>query len=196
MRRKLLNLATALSLAIFATTLVLWIRGNWQADSVQWFSDNYGVTFSSANSVAMVTFGPRYKGTDALPPPEKGLRYMHSPARNEGQDQVRVQIPIAEYHRLGWLGFAYDPNHLQAYQGPPKVVWYSAHRFYFPHWSAAAVTAILPIIWCWRWRRRRVRTKLGLCTNCGYDLRATPERCPECGSAPHNQPMQRSGAAV
>lgn len=56
-----------------------------------------------------------------------------------------------------------------------------------PWWSFCALGAVLPLIATRRLirtRRWRKQTRAGLCTNCGYDLRATPEKCPECGTIP------------
>jgi hypothetical protein len=49
-----------------------------------------------------------------------------------------------------------------------------------PTWAVIAVLLLPMGLWAGiGWRQRRV--KAGYCANCGYDLRASPERCPECG---------------
>ena len=66
----------------------------------------------------------------------------------------------------------------------PAIV--SGWRYVDVSWWLPAVTgALLPAWWVRRRAReqRAMRKAKGLCLRCGYDLRATPGRCPECGAA-------------
>lgn len=56
-------------------------------------------------------------------------------------------------------------------------------HIHLPYWMLLALAALVPVGW-YRQYRRQILGRFGGCCNCGYDLRATPDCCPECGTKP------------
>ena len=80
-----------------------------------------------------------------------------------------------------WLGFHYRSSSSRGFRASKQKLTPSA-----PLWAMAGVSAA-PAIFLIATRARREVP--GRCSKCGYDLRATPERCPECGTAADEQVM-------
>jgi predicted RNA-binding Zn-ribbon protein involved in translation (DUF1610 family) len=68
-----------------------------------------------------------------------------------------------------------------------------------PHWVWALVLTTIPIFWWLVWREgeeTRERQSGGLCRSCGYDIRASDQRCPECGAVVPSMALRRSKEAT
>jgi hypothetical protein len=172
MRRRLFNLAAAVSLVLCAATVALWARSHVAGDSFERNSD----TALGASTNWFVQDRGRLIWSRSFWPRQRGNIYAT-------WTSLTPEGPIWEHHRdrdaatsiidHGSFGF-----HIQF--GTDFAGSNQWHEVMVPNWFVAMCFAIVPLIAVELWRRRRLKS--GLCVRCGYDLRATPERCPECGT--------------
>jgi hypothetical protein len=101
---------------------------------------------------------------------------------------VRSHTPVADFHILrGWfLDFRDGDVLVQRLQTTTYGRYTSGTiltKAQFPLWPLVVVSFIPPVVYVRRhWRALRNLDKA--CPMCGYDMRATPDRCPECGAVP------------
>lgn len=173
MKRRALFLAAAASATLFAVFATACVRSNFQSDHTEGSlgradpPDPY-LSLISSGGVLTAAFSPqcpsRYEWEWKLAGPPSERRWLRAGFRFQRQSM------------------RYPP--LDSGIPAGTVQYYYAE---VPYWSLLALTALLPTaLLIARARRRRLtrRRERGLCARCGYDLRASPGRCPECGEPP------------
>jgi hypothetical protein len=83
--------------------------------------------------------------------------------------------PLLKDRGVSFIGFGYLDSQQATQEFSFRAIW-------LPHWFLALLFAVLPAVRVRAMIRNRRRFGAGLCPACGYDLRATPGRCPECGA--------------
>jgi hypothetical protein len=105
-----------------------------------------------------------------------------------GGDVSPYRIPSARYEEVAARDDAIEARiaALGAQERTPDTVTRAVTRS-LPYSLLAAAAAVLPAAGLARsmilLRHQRLRRQTSLCASCSYDLRATPGRCPECGTA-------------
>ena len=164
----LFNIVALILIAISLFFAVMWIRSYWRSDDVYRQATPHAWSLTSQNGG--LTAGWReYNGLILM---QAELHFVSRPA-------VRVFIGRRRWSLAGFARADFDYT-------VGKSSPYTLHDDYWtvPYWFLFVVACVVPAIWTViRYRERRARTRQlnGRCVFCGYDLRGSPVRCPECG---------------
>jgi hypothetical protein len=163
-------------------TAALWARSLWVHDTIGWFvgRDGRRVTIAAVTGVGgAVELGVT---SITLPPgapltENHGLGGLFTPGWQA--EALPDDYPV-DWRERTVPRWTHEGGTLGGHGAIPVEAW----DVQVPYWLPVLPALVLPTsaaVGAVRRRRRRVR---GCCTACGYDLRGSPGRCPECGAAP------------
>jgi hypothetical protein len=193
LRRWLFNFAAAVSFLLCVATTLLWVRSHGRPGWCQhiWPEDGITVGIFSIDG-RIILAHDRGSGDFSATSPELFSHVMKIVGRPE---PLGFKGAVAGFNIIIWeFRWARRSARSQFYapltqHTPPALSVQAGDRpektiyLVVPYWMPLMLTILLPGYWLIRFYRLSSRAHNGQCGVCGYDLRATPERCPECGTS-------------
>jgi hypothetical protein len=195
--RILLNAVTTLSVVALLAATTGWLLTRWYSCTA---TKTLAVTpVQQSNKIVSVQFGIGGEGlsggraTEFRPasrgaPPEPTSSWQwHGYRRGLEIDwnDPFIKAIIKGWRRWGFARLTYDDPFAAWGSSEGQPVSRTSEFWIVPWWAVLFGLCLLPAARGSLALTRRLRhDHPGRCRQCGYDLRATPERCPECGTIP------------
>ena len=183
--RRLFTFSAAVSLVLCTASVVLWVRSYEVADDISFGRLTAAYFTSSRGGVLLTVVDWRRSSTGRAPPTAGSVRYTRRVPWT-GTDLSPVAGTTRDWRAAGFIFQTGVPVRPPPDPRGGAVVTYVAPKWSVrvPYWSISCATLAVPSLWLAARLRQHRRSRAGLCPACGYDLRATPDRCPECGRVP------------
>jgi len=193
-RRRLVKGLAALSLLLCISTVVVWIRSYFDTDILTW-TYNSSLNLNTLKTVCgkggIALYFRSYGNPQAVVP---DVRLIDPGDFDTYEDMlylpgVHLSREAAQYPYLPPHRFAYSRMatkwgfQLVVSNVSDPMCAIGVRSLTMPLLVPTLLFSALPIAAMFR-RKLWLSNRSGTCIACGYDLRATPERCPECGTVP------------